>query len=156
MGFHSPRARPGGESAEEIAAERQDRAQARTRADLVGDRLEPARDTAVERVVLAILIVRLVGLAPDCAGGGDGEHRVTAAPIAATVCRVAIELEVRPARGERRPVREGAVPFEHRARAVRVNEREAALGEAVVGEEGAHDENAVLGGHANASGFTRA
>src|SRR5512132_3251996 len=83
MCLHAPGAGRGREATEERAAEREDGPQALARADLLGYGGEPARDAAVERVVLAILIMRLVGFAADRALGGDGVDGVAATPVAA-------------------------------------------------------------------------
>src|ERR1700730_1468671 len=97
MGFHLPRARLRREATEEIAAESEDRAHARAVADRLDDWLEPARDAAVERVVLPTLIMGLVRLALDRAVRGDGVDRVATTAIAAGVTPVATGNDAPPA-----------------------------------------------------------
>ena len=72
-------------------------------ADRVGHRLEPALDAAVQRVVVAALVMRLVRLAhdPRRRWRGSGE---AAAAVAPAIGHEHVDAEIVPARGKRPPV----------------------------------------------------
>ena len=78
------------------------------------DRREPAVDAAVQRVVADALVVRPVRL-PRRREAVHREAGVAAPPVAAAVGHVLVGVEVVPAGGEVRPVREriGAQPVAH-------------------------------------------
>src|SRR5258708_24538351 len=95
--------------AEQRAAEAEDRRQTRPIADLRLDRLEPALDAAVQRVVVDALVMRLMRLAGDGALGRHRIDRVAAAPVAAALGPGGVQGEILPAPG-------GAVPGRHPAR----------------------------------------
>ena len=96
---------PGGnrwrQFAEQASAEFEKSQQARSRHL---DRLEPARDAAVQGVVVEALEVRLMRFAVSAAELGDRKHRVPPAPVAATVGHVAVERKIVPTRREPGPV----------------------------------------------------
>src|SRR5690348_16178636 len=73
------------------------------RADCLGYRLEPALDPAIDRVVIAALIVRLMRFARDRLGSG-AEARETPAAIATAIGHVRIDAEIVPARRKAVPV----------------------------------------------------
>ena len=73
--------------------------------DGVPHRFEPARDAAVQRIEVAALIVRLVGLAPD-RPGPDRERRESAFAVASAIGHVAVGPEVVPAGLEAAPILE--------------------------------------------------
>ena len=98
----------GGELAEEGAAVFEDGAQRGALADLVGDRLEPALDAAVQRVVIEPLVMRLVRPAHDRALAFRGIDGEAAAAVAPAVAHVGVDVEVVPALGEGGPVAERA------------------------------------------------
>ncbi len=113
--------------AKQRASELEDRAERMSAADLGRDRREPARDAAVQRVVVEALIVRLVRLPIDRAVASGRKHGVPAAPIASPVGHVLVELEVVPAAGERIPVVERAKWLERPPHALGAHEDEAVL-----------------------------
>ena len=92
------------EMREEAIAPAQDRRHRLARGDVLRDRLEPSLDTAEQLVVFLTLIVRLMRLARDAAARVDRKHRIPPPPIPAVTGKVRIDLEVIPARRERRPV----------------------------------------------------
>ena len=69
----------------------------------VQHRLEPARDAAIQRVVVPALIMRLVRLAPDPVRARL-ERRMPALPVAAAIGHVGVEPEIVPAARERVPI----------------------------------------------------
>jgi len=102
-------------------AEANQAAQLVARLHPICDRLEPALDAAVQRVVVAALIVRLGGLARH-AVGADGKHRVAALTVAAAVGHVGVRAQIVPARGECRPAGQAAGLLQQRAHAGRLDE----------------------------------
>jgi hypothetical protein len=94
------------QTVEQAVAEGQQVARHRMIGDRVRYRLEPAGNAAVERVVVAALVVGLMGLALDLALR-DGEGGVAAAAIAPPVGHVAVRAEVVPALGEGVPMGHG-------------------------------------------------
>ena len=98
----------GREAAEQGAAVFEDGAHAGAVADLVGDRLEPALDAAVQMVVVERLVVRLVRSAHDRALASGQPHAEAPAPVAAAIGHVGVDVEIVPALGEGRPVGQGA------------------------------------------------
>src|SRR5438552_14795806 len=86
----------------------QDRGQRRVAADRVGDRLEPALETAIERVVVPALVVRLMRLAgnPHRGGAKDAEP---AAPVTSAVGHIGIDTEIVPTGGKTLPVGEAGL-----------------------------------------------
>jgi hypothetical protein len=70
--------------------------------DHLAHRSEPTLDSAMERVVVPALIVRLVGLTNDTFGR-NGEGREVSAAITPAVGHMCVEAEVFPTCGERRP-----------------------------------------------------
>lgn len=97
---------------------------------------EPPLDAAVQRVVVAALVVRLVRLAPERDGRARArlEAREAALPVAAAVCHERVDAEVLPRRGEGRPP--ALLELEDLAHAGRAHEREAlrSEGRAQIGE----------------------
>ncbi len=90
---------PGGhrrQPVEQVVAEADDGRNAAPRlSSSIG--VEPARDAAVQRVVVAALVVRLVRLALDPVGRG-AEGGVAALPVAAAIGHVGVQPEIVPAR----------------------------------------------------------
>src|SRR3546814_3733985 len=84
--------------AKHARAETQQRAHGGAVADIARDRLEPARDTAIERVVVDTLPVRLMRLALDRGVARSLEHAVTPPPVTSTIGHIGVERHVRPAR----------------------------------------------------------
>ena len=70
--------------------------------DSLAHRSEPTLDSAIERIVVLALVVRLVRLAYG-AFGGNGEGREAAAAITPAVGHIRVEAKIVPACGERRP-----------------------------------------------------
>src|SRR5579859_3373646 len=93
------------QAVEQCEAAIQDRPHGGVSGDILADRLEPAREATIERVVIAALVVRLMGLARN-ACRRKREGRMPAPAIAAAVGHVGIEPEVVPAVGEAGPVAE--------------------------------------------------
>src|SRR5215469_10646648 len=77
----------------------EDRSQRLMTPDWFGNRFEPALDPAVQRVVVAALVMRLMRLAQK-AGRRRAVAGKTAAPIAAAIGHVGVDTEIVPARGE--------------------------------------------------------
>src|SRR5258706_13013237 len=73
------------------------------RADRFGNRLEPALDAAIQRVVVAALVVRLMRLAGDLGPAGAERGKATAA-IAPAIGHEGIDTEIVPAARERIPI----------------------------------------------------
>ena len=109
---------------EEAIAPAQDRRHRLARGDLIDDRLEPSLDTAEQLVVFLALIVRLMRLALDAAARVDRKYGVPPPPIPAVTGEIRIDLEVIPAGGERRPIRQRPARFQRRAHVVPAHERE--------------------------------
>jgi hypothetical protein len=114
------------EPAERRPAALENRPQARARAELFFHRFEPSLDSAVQRVVVEALVVRLVRLARDGALRWRGERRVTPAPVPPAVGHVGVELEAIPAVGECVPVGERAEGLEDGAHCGAFDERKTA------------------------------
>src|SRR3546814_19624808 len=76
--------------AKHARAETQQRAHGGAVADIARDRLEPARDTAIERVVVDTLPVRLMRLARDRGVARSLEHAVTPPPVTSTQARKSV------------------------------------------------------------------
>src|SRR5712692_8457194 len=99
-----------------------DRAQCRMDADRFADRLEPALDAAIELVVVAALVMRLMRLAQDprraCAEAGEA-----AAAIAPALGNVGVDAEIVPAPGKAGPIAEPG-SLEHRAHFGRAHQGE--------------------------------
>src|SRR4030088_1961623 len=72
------------------------------RADRFGNRLEPALDAAIQRVVVAALVMRLMRLAGDL-GPAGAERGKAAAAIAPAIGHEGIDAEIVPAARERIP-----------------------------------------------------
>src|SRR5437773_11604791 len=81
MDFDFPGRRRRREAAEESGAELEDRLQARAVGDRGRDRLEPARDAAVDRVVIDRLVMRLMLEPTERPFSVGGEHGMTPAPV---------------------------------------------------------------------------
>src|SRR5262245_59268299 len=124
MDLDVPRPRALREAIEEIAAEGEDRREAFARPDRIFDRLEPARHSAVQRVVVDRLEVRLMRRTRHRAAGLDGEGGVTPAAIASAVGHVRVELEMVPAAGELAPVADAAEGREQIVHRLTLHERE--------------------------------
>ena len=92
-----------GQPVEQALAGRQDRPHRRMRPDRLGDRLEPALDAAMQRVVIAALVMRLVRLARNAlrARAKRGE---AAAAIAPAIGHVGVEAEIVPTARETVPI----------------------------------------------------
>ena len=71
--------------------------------DGIGNRLEPALDAAVERVVVAALIMRLMRLAHD-PHRRRAQSGKAAAAITPAIGHVGVDAQIVPAGGERLPV----------------------------------------------------
>ena len=99
MGTHRCRGQP----IEQIFAGREDRLHRRMRTDRVGDRLEPAFEAAVQRVVVAALVMRLMRLADDLRAGGAKRGKAAAA-VAPAIGHVGIDAEIAPAPREAVPI----------------------------------------------------
>ena len=67
-------------------------------------RVEPPRDAAVQRIVVAALEMRLVRLALDRLVRACAERGVPALPVASAVRHVSVQPEVVPASGEGGPI----------------------------------------------------
>jgi hypothetical protein len=78
-------------------------------------------DPAVQRVVVAALVVRLGRLA-NGTRRADREHRVAALPVSAAVRHVGVRPEVVPTSRERRPIGQSAGLLQQRAHVRRVHE----------------------------------
>ena len=74
-------------------------------ADGVRDRREPALDAAVQRIVIAALIMRLVRLSRDAVARGR-EGGVAATAVAPAVRHIGVEAEIVPAFREAVPIGE--------------------------------------------------
>ncbi len=83
------------------------------RADRVGDRLEPAFDPAIQRVVVAALVMRLMRFARDRLPRGAKTGKAAAA-IAPAIGHVHIDAEIVPTRRETVPIAQPG-RFEQRA-----------------------------------------
>src|SRR5438477_488910 len=99
IGTHRCRGQP----IEQIFAGREDRLHRRMRTDRVGDRFEPAFEAAVQRVVVAALVMRLMRLADDL-GAGGAKRGKTAAAVAPAIGHVGIDAEIAPAPREAVPI----------------------------------------------------
>ena len=119
MHFHVPRRAKRRQLAEEPVAEPEDCRQRFAGADVRLHRFEPARDAAVERVVLATLKMWLARFAYDRVAAGR-VGGVPASSVPSAVRHVGVERKIVPARGE----------------AVEVGERQK------VGEQAPHDRTA--------------
>ena len=73
------------------------------RTDRVGDRLEPAFEAAVQRVVVAALVMRLMRLTDDLRAGGAKRGKAAAA-VAPAIGHVGIDAEIAPAPREAVPI----------------------------------------------------
>ncbi len=79
----------------------QDRAKRRMiRAIESSERLEPALDAAIQRVVVAALVVRLSAACARCCRADDRERAETPTAVAAAVGHVGVDAQVVPARGK--------------------------------------------------------
>src|SRR5579862_720517 len=85
-----------GQPVEQRVAGRKDRTQGGMRADPLGYRLEPALEPAIDRVVVAALVMRLMRLSGDPLGAG-AETREAAAAVTPAIGHVAIDPEIVPA-----------------------------------------------------------
>src|SRR6266702_2024728 len=83
------------------------------RADSVRYRVEPALDPAIDRVVVAALVMRLVRL-PDNPLGTGAKTGEAAAAVAPAIGHVAVDPEIVPAQRKAMPIGEPG-GFEHRA-----------------------------------------
>jgi hypothetical protein len=99
-----PCAHRGREATEQAMTEMHDRGQAGAVADRFGDRGEPARNPAIQLVVVERLVVRLMQLPADRAVRGGGEDRVAATAVTASVGHVGVEVELVPGCGKLTPV----------------------------------------------------
>ena len=81
----------------------QDRGQGRVARNRVGDRFEPALDAAIERVVVAALIVRLTRL-PGDPGRCGAKNPEPAAAVASAIGHVGVDTEMAPGRGKILPI----------------------------------------------------
>src|SRR5690242_11401423 len=86
-----------------MLAGREDRLHRRMRTDFFGDRLEPAFEAAVQRIIVTALVMRLVRLANDLAAGGAKRGKAAAA-IAPAIGHVGIHAEIIPALSETVPI----------------------------------------------------
>ena len=125
-----------GKAPEQGAAVFQDGAHAGAVAALVGDRLEPALDAAVQMVVVEGLVVRLVRPAQDRALAAGQPHAEAAATVTAAIGHVGVDLEIVPAFGEGRPVGQGAEAAERIAHVRGFDEGIARPGNAVADARG--------------------
>ena len=76
--------------------------------DLVAHGIEPAFQAAIEGVVVAALVMRLVCLsAYACCTGG--EHGMPPAAVAAAIGHVGVHAEIVPARSKGVPIQEACV-----------------------------------------------
>src|SRR4051794_23266998 len=73
--------------------------------DCLGNRLEPALEPAIERVVIAALVMRLMRL-PDDSGWSGAKDPEPAAAVTPAIRHVGIETEVVPACGKIIPIGE--------------------------------------------------
>src|SRR5580700_648823 len=71
--------------------------------DRLADRFEPPLDAAIERVVVAALVVRLTRLPGDPRRCGP-KHPEPAAAVASAVGHVGVDPEIAPTRGETLPI----------------------------------------------------
>lgn len=104
--LHMPAIRPqgyGGKAGKQMVAELQHGGGRGVRGDRLADRLEPAGDAAIERIIIPALVMRLVGFPLDCAAA-DREGGETAAAIAAAIGHIAVEPEVIPTIRETGPI----------------------------------------------------
>src|SRR4029077_16150799 len=85
-----------GQPVEQGVAGVEDRAQRGMRADPLGYRFEPALESAIDRVVVAALVMRLVRLPRDPLGAG-AETGEAAAAVTPAIGHVAIDSEIVPA-----------------------------------------------------------
>src|SRR5260370_42570385 len=98
------------------------------RADRLADRLEPAFDAAIERVVVAALVMRLMRLAGDL-GTAGAERGKAAAAIAPAIGHEGIDAEIVPAAGERIPIAQpGRLQYAAHLRCMRIGEAAAGDG----------------------------
>src|SRR5215472_8301321 len=88
---------------EQGMARAQNRGERRVSRYGIGHRLEPALDAAVERVVIAALIMRLARLADDPAGAG-AENAKPAAAVAPAISHIGVDAQIVPAGGKAFPV----------------------------------------------------
>src|SRR5262249_664866 len=86
----------------------QDRRQRRVASDRLGNRLEPALDAAIERVVVPALVVRLMRLSrnPGWRGAKDSEP---ASPIAPALGHLGIDPKIVPTVGKAFPIGEAGL-----------------------------------------------
>src|ERR1700761_820341 len=72
-------------------------------ADRIADGLEPALHAAIQRIVVAALVMRLVGLAEDASPAGTITGEATA-PITTAIRHVGVNAEIIPTLGETGPI----------------------------------------------------
>ena len=113
--------------AKQAIAEAQDRRHARSRADVLGNRREPALDPAEERVVVAMLVMRLMRLPLEPAIRVDRIHREPAAATPLSFSEVLVERQVVPARRKRGPAGQRTDGLERAAHRATANERKTRL-----------------------------
>src|SRR5260370_14447305 len=81
----------------------QDRGQGRMARGRVGDRFEPALDAAIERVIVAALVVRLMRL-PGDPGWRGAKDPEPATAVAAAIGHVGVDPKIAPGRGKTLPI----------------------------------------------------
>src|SRR6266436_4943544 len=97
------------------------------RAARLRDRVEPALDPAIDWVVVAALVVRLVRL-PEHPLGAGAKTRKAAAAVAPAIGHVGIDPEIVPASRKTIPIRETGF-FQDRAHLRLAHERKALTGD---------------------------
>src|ERR1700747_3728943 len=121
----------------------------------LGDRFEPALDAAVEGVVIAALVMRLMRLSDD-PGRCGAKHPEPAAAVASAIGHVGIDAEIAPGCGKTLPIGKASLLQQsphfrrtHKGKAVApdcISERS---------EQACHREILESRGHKTASATTR-
>src|ERR1700693_3710894 len=86
--------------AEQHCAKVENATQTGASTDVRRNRFAPTLDAAMQAVVVAALVVRLMPLALDMAVCSDAENRVSPTPITAVIGKIVIYRQISPARRE--------------------------------------------------------